>query len=124
MTGNITRRGVHSWRLKFEAGERDGVTGRRKTRYVTVRGTKKEAQRELVRLLGQVDSGAYVEPSALTVAAYLERWLTDHAQHRVSAKTLERYVEIVRKHLTPALGSHRLAKLSPLHIQAYYSEAL
>jgi integrase len=65
-----------------------------------------------------------VEPSALTVDVYLERWLSDHARHRVSAKTFERYVEIVRKHLTPAFGSHRLAKLSPLHIQNYYSDAL
>jgi len=45
-------------------------------------------------------------------------------QHRVSAKTLERYAEIVRKHLTPALGSLRLAKLSPVHVRAYYSDAL
>jgi integrase len=124
MAGNITRRGQRSWRLKFEVGERDPVTGKRATRYVTVNGTKKDAQRELTRLLGQVDNGVYVEPSALTVAEYLERWLTDHAQHRVSAKTFERYAEIARKHLVPALGVHRLAKLSPLHIQAYYSEAL
>ena len=50
MSGNITRRGTHSWRLKFEGGERDTVTGKRRTRYVTVRGTKKDAQRELNRL--------------------------------------------------------------------------
>jgi integrase len=89
-----------------------------------VRGTKKEAQRELLRLVGQVDRGVYIEPSTLSVAEYLERWLTDHAQHRVGAKTFERYAEIVCKHLAPALGSHRLTRLSPLHIQAYYSEAL
>jgi integrase len=124
MTGNITRRGAHSWRLKFEAGERDPVTGKRATRFVTVRGTKKEAQRELTRLLGRVDSGTYVEASALTVAEYLDRWLTAHAQHTVSAKTFERYAEIVHKHLAPALGGHRLGRLSPLHLQAYYSEAL
>src|SRR5690349_16861154 len=44
VSGNITRRGIHSWRLKFEGGERDTVTGNRRTRYVTVRGTKKDAQ--------------------------------------------------------------------------------
>jgi hypothetical protein len=45
MARNITRRGAHSWRLKFEGGERDPVTGERKTRFVTVRGTKKAAPR-------------------------------------------------------------------------------
>jgi hypothetical protein len=48
MTGNVTRRGAHSWRLKFEGGERNPVTGRRRTRYVTVKGTKKAAQIELI----------------------------------------------------------------------------
>jgi integrase len=50
MAGNITRRGRSSWRLKYEAGDRDPLTGKRKTRYVTVRGTKKNANRELIRL--------------------------------------------------------------------------
>jgi hypothetical protein len=30
MTGTITRRGKQSWRIKFEAGERDSATGKRK----------------------------------------------------------------------------------------------
>jgi hypothetical protein len=41
MSGNVTRRGQHSWRLKFEAGDRDPATGKRATRFLTVRGTKR-----------------------------------------------------------------------------------
>jgi len=110
--------------LKFEGGERDPVTGKRRTRYVTVRGTKKDAQRDLIRLLAEVESGTAVEPKKLTVAEYLEAWLADHAQHRVSAKTFERYAEIVHKHLIPGIGGQRLGKLSPLQIQAHYSALL
>lgn len=124
MRGNITRRGERSWRLKFDAGERDPATGRRQTKFVTVRGTKKDAERELTRLLGGLEDGTYIEPSKITVAEYLEQWLTDSARHRVSAKTFERYAEIARKHLIPALGATRLAKLSPSLIQSYYSDAL
>src|SRR5262250_2888885 len=75
MSGNITRRGRHSWRLKFEAGERDPITGERKTRYVTVRGTKRDAQRELTRQLAKVENGTAVDPSRVTVAEYLRGWL-------------------------------------------------
>jgi hypothetical protein len=64
--GNITRRGDRSWRVKFEAGERDPATGKRRTRYVTVRGTKKHAQRELYRLLAEVGNGTAVDPSGVT----------------------------------------------------------
>ena len=72
--------------LKFEGGERDPLTGSRKTRYVTVRGAKKDAQRELTRLLGQVENATAVEPSRITVGGYLKEWLD--ADKVLSPKTL------------------------------------
>ncbi len=42
----------------------------------------------------------------------------------MSPKTYERYEQIVNDAIAPALGSYALAKLRPLHIQAYYAEAL
>ena len=87
--GNLARRGKNSWRLKFEAGDRDPVTGKRLTRFVTVRGTKKTAQAELIRLLAEVDTGTSVDPSRVTVAEYLRGWL-DSATH-LAPKTMERY---------------------------------
>ena len=38
-----------SWEIKYDIG-RDPVTGRRITKYKTVRGSKRDAQRELRRL--------------------------------------------------------------------------
>ncbi len=124
MRGNITRRGARSYRLKYDAGERDRATGARLIEYVTVRGTRKDAERELTRILTALDKGTHIEPHKLTVAEYLERWLVDHAKHRVAAKTFERYAEFVLKHLMPALGAHQLAKLAPLHIQNCHGKAL
>jgi integrase len=42
----------------------------------------------------------------------------------LAGKTHERYAEIVNIHLIPALGGVSLSKLQPMHIQAYYSQAL
>ncbi|HZL59172.1 MAG TPA: site-specific integrase [Stellaceae bacterium] len=123
MRGNITRRGDRSWRLKFESGERNNGTGKRQTKFVTVRGTRRDAERELTRILNAIETGAFVEPSKMTVEKYLETWL-DHAKQRVSAKTFSRYEEIVKKHLSVGLGSHCLTKLTPLAIQDSYSKAL
>jgi integrase len=61
MTGHIRQRS-RSWEIKFDAG-RDPSTGKRKTRYVTFRGSKKAAQQELRRLLTTVDDGSYIDPS-------------------------------------------------------------
>ena len=65
MRGCITRRGKRSWRLKFDTGT-DLLTGRRTTTYVTVRGKRADAQRELTRLLSQADTGTLVEPRKTT----------------------------------------------------------
>src|SRR4029453_433416 len=70
--GNITRRGKSSWQLKFDV---PGDKGKRQTRYVTVRGKRQDAQRELTRLLSQADTGSLVESSKATVAEHLSAWL-------------------------------------------------
>ena len=48
--GNIRQRGAAAWELRVFVG-RDPVTGRRRYATKTVRGGKREAQRELVTLL-------------------------------------------------------------------------
>lgn len=99
------------------------ANGRPRYKWHTVKGGKREAQRELNRLLAAKQTGAYVEPSKLTVGQYLERWLQDYANAKVGKRTYEFYAEVVGKHLVPALGNLPLVKLQPLHLQAYYTKA-
>src|SRR5216683_4432118 len=108
MTGNITRRGSNSWRLKYEAGERDPFTGKRQTRYVTVKGTKKDAQRELIRLLSEVENGTSIDPSKLMLTEYLRNWLD--GANDLSPKTLERYRQLAEQQIIPHLGASALQK--------------
>jgi integrase len=120
--GHIRARGPGTWELKYDIGV-DPATGRRITRFRTVHGAKRDAQRELRAILTGVDAGTYTDPSRMTLSAWLQQWL-DEAQHKVARKTLQRYREIVKLHLVPALGAIALAKLQPAHIQAYYAAAL
>lgn len=64
--GHIQRRGAASWRLKYDIG-RDPLTGKRITKFKTVTGTKRDAQRELRELLGAADKGHHVDPGKLTL---------------------------------------------------------
>jgi len=113
MRGNITRRGKSSWRLKYEAGEPD-ASGRRRTRYVTVRGTKKEAQIELTRLLDEIRAGTSVQPNKLTLGEYLREWLG--VDTSLAPKTLERYCQLVDQQIIPHLGRVLLQKLRPAQV--------
>ena len=120
--GHIRARGPGAWELKFDSGV-DPVTGQRITRYKTVHGAKRDAQRELRTILTSIDGGTFADPNKMMLAEWLRQWLAE-AQHSVARKTLERYREIVELHLIPALGAVPLAKLQPVHIQAYYAHAL
>lgn len=121
MRGNITRRGKTSWRLKFDLG-RDPVSGKRLTRLVTVRGKRQDAERELTRLLSAAHGGTLVDHSNVTVAEYFREWMA--ADHHLSAKTLERYKQLIEQQLIPHLGNVPLQKLKPSQVQTWHSTLL
>ena len=62
------------------------------------------------------DLGIVAGPRS-TVAQYLEWWLDHVAAPTVRAVTLKGYAERVRAHLIPALGDHRLDRLTPQHVE-------
>jgi integrase len=115
-------RGHHRWSIIIETGHTpSGGRGRRR---FTFYGSKTQAEAELARLVHQVETGALLNQDRLTVAEYLKHWLEVYAKPNTAPRTYERYEEIVRLHLSPALGAHRLGKLTPMHIQSYYEDAL
>ncbi len=121
MKGHVRQRGG-TWVFVLDLGRGSG--GKRRQKWQGGFRTRKDAERELTRVLHELNTGAYVEPSKFTVSEYLGQWLEHYAKTNVAPKTAERYAEIVKVHLAPALGGHPLARLQPLHIQTYYSQAL
>ena len=120
MKGHIRRRSPGSWEIRYDFGT-DPATARRRVATSTVRGDRKDAEKELRRLLRTLDTGEHVDPTRCSVKQWLEQWLAT-AKIETSPKTSERYGEIVRNFLTPALGNLALTKLAPSHIQKAYNE--
>jgi integrase len=123
MRGSIRQRSKGSWEIAIDIG-RDPATGKRLRHFESIKGTKKVAQQRMHELLHTLEQGAYVGPSRRTVAQFFEEWLEDYARTNTAPRTYERYEDIVRIHLIPALGSLPLLTLQPQHIQKYYSQAL
>jgi integrase len=121
MKGNITKRGEHSWRLKFDAG--CDAAGQRKTQYVTFRGTKREAQLKLAALIASVGQGSYVEPSKAAVAEFV-RGRVDvwEAAGDITARTAKRYRQLVENQIAPHLGLKPLQKLTRLDVEGWHAE--
>ena len=111
-----TASGGRRYFIKYMAPQ---VDGSRKA--VMKRGftSKREATTALREQLASVDRGAYVQPSKLTVGAWLDEWLP---AHRVSASTRASYEQKIRLHIKPHIGNVPLAQLTGARLTAMYRE--
>jgi integrase len=117
--GRVVKQSEDSWSLIFDLPR--GADGKRRQKRVTVKGTKKDAEAKLAKLLDGANTGTYVvDPGRRTVKAFLEEWLKTTARLRVSPNTWARYESIVRLHLVPHLGHLRLDRLTGDHIEALW----
>jgi len=119
-TGHIRERTKDHWEVRYSLGT-NPATGKRRVATATVRGTRKEAERELRRLLRTVDTNEHVDSSRTTTREWLTAWL-GAIHDEVSPKSHERYSEIVLNFLVPELGAVPIGKVTPSHIQAAYTK--
>lgn len=124
MRGSLRRRSPEGWELTLSVG-----WDPRKKKYIkksyTIRArTKAEAQAEQARILSELASGSFIDPTTITVHAYLQDWLAQCKTKGLSARTVEGYEGIVERYLFPALGKIALQKLSPAQVERFYTELL
>jgi integrase len=87
--------------------------------------TKREAEEaEAEERLRFAKQGKVAVKASLTVAEFYEQWLLVYGPSRIKPSTAQRYEELGRLHITPALGSIQLRKLRPLDIERCYQAAL
>jgi hypothetical protein len=65
--------------------------------------TKAEVLRKLRDLRAELNAGVPMPDDRLTVAAFLDRWLTASLPGQVSEKTFDSYADTVRLHIKPSL---------------------
>jgi integrase len=118
--GHLRERSPGRWAIVLDV---DDAGGKRKQRWFSFAGTKRQAQIECARLIGELQSGGCVDPARMTIAAFLDRWL-DHVRGQVSPRSHERYAEIAGKNLAPLIGATLLTKLRPEQISSAYAKAL
>jgi len=110
MRGSILKRSKGSYTLVIPIT--DPVTGKVKQKWISVKGKREKAEEELARHVNDVHHGSFVEPVKLTVSAFLDKYLSIHADQNVAATTLARYKSIIEHHLKPALGGLPLVRSS------------
>ena len=121
MKGHIKQRSAGHFAIVLDT--RDPQTGKRRRKWISFSGTLRGARIECARLVTEMKSGAYVDATRETIAAFLDRWI-EHMQGQVSPRSLERYAELCRNNIAPLLGAIPLTKLQPANISQAYAKAL
>lgn len=94
------------------------TSGKRRKRTIGTYATKKEAERAEREALSAKDRGIDLAPQTVTVTTLVERYVADR-ETECAAKTLERYHEILERHVKPHIGSLLFPKLRPPHVAAW-----
>jgi integrase len=120
--GSIKHRGKGIWTIVIDLPR--GEDGKRKQKRITVHGRKGQAEKELTRVLNELEQGVPLDASKMPLADYLEIWLRDVVSLRNRLRTIEGYRTIVRKYLVPHVGRIQIAKLTAAHVEKMYAKIL
>jgi hypothetical protein len=110
MKGHLRERSPGHWAIILDVSD---ATGKRRQRWHSFKGTKRQAQIECAWLISEMQGGGAVDPCRVTVAEFLDRFERDWVAVHVSAHSAGRYqgaLGHVRRHL----GEHLLQKVRPL----------
>lgn len=121
-TGHIRKRTTKtgsSWQLVVE-GEHNPITGKRDRTYKTFKGTKKQAEAELRRLVSEIENGGIVTLSTMKLDDWLKIYITDYLPD-IADSTRESYEERIRNRISPCLGKLSLNSITTDHIQHWVS---
>lgn len=120
-SGTIRKRADGRWEGKYTLGY-DPKTGKliRKSVYGK---TQKEVRLALSKIVSEMDSGTYAEPSKMKVSQWLDEWLASYTMN-IKPATRSAYEEHIRVHIKPSLGDIPLKQLSTRDIQQLYTGLL
>ena len=111
--------GSQRWRLRVYLGP-DPVTGKDRKLSRNIRGTRKEAERALNRLLSEADERKAVESNA-SVAHLLSEWVKACRATGRSITTVHTYEGYIRNHILPSVGAVPIDRLTAKDLDDLYS---
>jgi integrase len=127
MRGSLVQRYKGSWSIVVDLGyQQDAVTGqlKRKQKWITFRGTKKQAEQRLTELVRDAHRGELVEPHTRTLGAWLDEWIDKAIKPPArTPRAYETYKSVIERHLKPRMGAIPLQQVKAADLKRYYTEA-
>lgn len=123
MKGYIRQRAKSSYSISIYLGI-DNITKKKKYKYYTIKGSKKDAQKFLIEKLNEINTGIFIDSNDMFLKDYFHYWYNQCCFNKLSPTTYESYKRNIDKHIIPLLGDIKLQKLKPLHLQSFYNNRL
>ncbi len=124
-TGSIreikTKSGV-SYQITVEGGY-DELTGKRIRAYKNVKGSKREANSVMHKMITEMEQGKLTVRNNKTVAEWMDEWLDNYLPN-IEETTRIGYKTKIRCYINPALGEIYIKSLKPEHIQKMINEMI
>jgi integrase len=118
MRGGGIKRGA-TW--SYVVREKDPATGKTRPRWVGGFKTQKAAKEARDGARNAVNTGTYVAPQDLTVAAYLDQWLEAHSVE-LKPSTAASYRAKIDLYLKPAIGQEKVQPLTPGRLSVVWKQ--
>ena len=115
--GLVRKRDDGRWEGRIVVGHKDD--GKPIFRYVLAH-TQKELTKKLHAKILEYRGVELSEDSSMTLAEWLEKWLTEYKVNTVRESTLERYRTDLTNHVIPRLGYKKISFITTNDIQKMY----
>ena len=122
-TGHIRKRETKtgiSYQITVEI-ESDPLTGERGRKYKTVKGTKKQAEAEMRKMIDELENGGIIKASALKLKDWLSQYVDVYLDD-IQQSTRDGYEETIRNRINPFLGDIPIKALNATTIQTWVNK--
>lgn len=110
------------WYVVVELGRT--AAGRRRQKWHGGFRTRKEAEVARAKLVGDLHTGTYHEPSRMALCEWVvDNWLPT-IRTQVKPSTFESYARNIKQHVLPRLGSRKLSEITAPSLTLLYAELL
>ena len=121
MRGSIVKKGKKYCIVIYMGRDKNG---KKKQKWYSGFNTKKEAERELMKLLNDIENNNYMDITKMKVRDYLLEWHNTYVAANLKETTIEGYKMHIERYINSRIGDIELQKLKPFHIQSMYTDLL
>ncbi len=118
-TGNIREKVTKTGEIRYQItveGDRDPLTGKRNRAYKNVKGSKKEANSVMHKMITEMEQGKITKRSNKSVGEWMDEWLSSYLPN-AEETTIIGYKTKIRCYIKPALGDILIKSLRAEHVQ-------